>query len=131
MNHNNGTIFYLGLNVVRVCKQWQLPCPRWLKSNCHTLTTHCVVTVASLLSTRLTRHTAVSGGKLSTLGPVKSLDISDKLILLKRNLSLWKSHRQNYKNKLIICFWSIRDEPEFIKFTTPIDNNRTKMMYKK
>ena len=81
----------LGLKVVKVCKHWQVTFPSWLKSNCQTFTTHCVVTVASLLSTRLTRHTAASGGEVRPLG------ISGKLAWFNRNFFLWKSQRQNYK----------------------------------
>ena len=81
----------LGLKVVKVCKHWQVTFPSWLKSNCQTFTTHCVVTVASLLSTRLTRHTAASGGEVRPLG------ISGKLVWFKRYFFLWKSQRQNYK----------------------------------
>ena len=91
---NNGiysTFPCLGLKVVKVCKHWQVTFPSWLKSSCQTFTTHCVVTVASLLSTRLTRHTAGSGGEVRPLG------ISCKLVWFNRNFFLWKSQRQNYK----------------------------------
>ena len=56
-----------------------------------------------MLSTRLTRHTAASGGE------VKPLGISGKLVWFNRNFFLRKSQRQNYKentqSKLFNCYY--------------------------